>query len=103
MNISNNVSSISAHQTLLNSSAHNVANVNTDKYVPNDTKIVNKGNDTSVDTNVRKADDNGYSKSQTDLTKEFPDQIVAEKATGVNVTAIKTQDEMFGSLLDIKA
>jgi len=103
MNISANVSSINAHKTMLNSSGHNVANVNTDGFVPNSTTIVNKGSDSSVDANLRKSDDTGYSKSQTDLAKEFPDQIIAQDVTAVNVTAVKTQDEMFGSLLDIKA
>ena len=37
------------------------------------------------------------------LSKEMPNLIVAEKTNDVNVTAIKAQDEMLGSLLDIKA
>ncbi len=32
MNISNNISSIQAHQTMLNTTANNVANVNTDGF-----------------------------------------------------------------------
>jgi len=102
MNISNNVSSIQAQQTMLNTSANNVANVNTDKFVPNDTRITNSSKNSVNAYNV-KADDNGSQKSQTDLAKEIPDQIVAQDATGVNVAAIKTQDQMFGTLLDIKA
>ena len=38
-----------------------------------------------------------------DLAKDLVNQIVAQDATSVNVSAIKTADEMFGSLLDIKA
>ncbi|MCK4875888.1 MAG: hypothetical protein KAR81_07655 [Sulfurimonas sp.] len=57
----------------------------------------------SVTANNVKADDTGSLKSQTDLAKEIPDQIIAQDATAANVAAIKTQDEMFGSLLDIKA
>ena len=101
MNISNNLSSIVAHQTMLNSSANNIANVNTERYVPSDVNIVDNKN--SVDADVRKSDDSGYNKSQTDLSKEIPDQIVSQDATSVNTTAIKTKDEMLGSLLDIKA
>ena len=37
-----------------------------------------------------------------DLSKDIPNLMVAENINAVNVTAIKTQDEMFGSLLDIK-
>ena len=102
MNISNNVSSIQAHQGMLNTTANNVANVNTDKFVPSDTRITNSS-DASVTAYNVKADDTGSSRSQTDLAKEIPDQIIAQDAVGVNVAAIKTQDQMFGTLLDIKA
>ena len=98
MNISNNVASITANQTVLNSTANNIANVNTDKYVPKDTIVTN-----NLSTNTRLADNTGNKMSQTNLSKEIPDLIVEEKVNAVNVNAIKTQDEMFGSLLDIKA
>ncbi len=101
MNISNNIASIQAQQTLMNVSANNVANVNTDRFIPTDAKITNNAG--SVVATTRKMDDSGTLKSQTDLTKEIPDQIIAQNATALNVTAIKTQNEMFGSLLDIKA
>lgn len=101
MNISNNVSSIQSHQTMMNTTANNVANVNTGGFVPSDTRM--SSNEGSVSANTRKADDTGSKTSQTDLAKEIPDQIIAQDATAVNVTAIKAQDEMLGSLLDIKA
>jgi len=101
MNVYNNVSSIGAHQTMLNTSANNIANVNTDGFKPSDTRISENGNSVSA-YNV-KADDNGSLHSQTDLSKEMPDQIIAQNATAFNVAAIKTQDEIFGTLLDIKA
>ena len=101
MNISNNVSSIQAHQTMLNVNANNVANVNTDGFVPADTRISDDTN--SVSANVRLTDDNGSVKSQTDLAKEIPDQIIAQDAVAVNVAAIRTRDEMMGTLLDMKA
>jgi flagellar hook protein FlgE len=101
MNISNNVSSIGAHQTMLNTTANNIANVNTDGYVPKDTRITNDSN--SVHATTREADDNGSPKSQTDLTKEIPDEIIAQNATAANVNVIKAQDEIMGTLLDIKA
>jgi flagellar hook protein FlgE len=40
---------------------------------------------------------------KTDLAEEFPKQIIAQEATAMNVSAIKTQDQMLGSLLDIQA
>ncbi|MDF1874916.1 hypothetical protein JHD48_04130 [Sulfurimonas sp. SAG-AH-194-I05] len=101
MSISSNISSIQAQQTMLNTGANNIANVTTDGFVPKDTKISNTGN--SVTANTRKSDNNGLQRSQTDLAKELTDQIVAEDAVAVNVNTIKVQDEMLGSLLDIKA
>ena len=79
MNLSNNVTSIQAQQTALNSSAVNVANIN------------------------RTSSDGSSMPSETDLAKEMTNQIMAQSAKEVNVSAIKTADEMFGSLLDIKA
>ena len=101
MNISSNIASIQAHQTLLNNSAHNVANVNTDGFVPTQTTLHDTGN--SVTASSVKATDNGSARSQTDLAKELPDQMIAQDGVAVNVTAIRTQDEMLGTLLDIKA
>ena len=101
MNVSANISSISAHQTLMNTTANNIANVNSDGFIPSDTRISENAN--SVSANTRVSDDNGSLKSQTDLAKEIPDQIIAQDATAVNVAAIRTQDEMLGTLLDIKA
>ena len=72
MNISNNISSIQSHQSMMNTSATNVANMSSKN-------------------------------SNTDLAKEMTNQIVASGGTEVNASAIKTQDEMLGSLLDIKA
>lgn len=101
MQISNNISSLQANQTFLNTTANNVANVNTDGFIPKDTRVTNSGG--SPTANTRSADDSGSTKSQTDLTKEIPDTIVAGGIAEANVAAIKTEDEMFGTLLDIKA
>jgi len=101
MNISNNISSISAHQTMMNVNGNNIANANTDGYIAKDTKISERAN--SVEANVRMNDDNGLKRSQTDLAKELTEQIVVEDVTASNVVAIKTQDDMLGTLLDLKA
>lgn len=101
MNISTNVSSIQAHQTMLNTSANNVANVNSDGFVPTNTRIV--GGENSVKADNVKQSDSGLKRSQTDLAKEMVEQIISQDAVAVNVTAIKAQDDVLGSLLDIKA
>jgi len=41
--------------------------------------------------------------SQTDLAKEMTDQITFSNTTKADVTAIRTEDEMLGTLLDLKA
>jgi len=41
--------------------------------------------------------------SNTDLAKEITNQIIAKDGVSVNANAIKTQNEMMGSLLDLKA
>ena len=101
MNISSNISSIGSHQTMMNTSGVNIANANTDGYIPKDTRM--SSIEDSVTTNTRASDDNGSKMSQTDLVKELTNQIVVQDATVVNVSAIKAQDGMLGSLLDIKA
>ena len=101
MNISSNISSIQAHQTMMNSSANNVANVNTDGFVPTSTAM--SSSDSSVKADIRQSDNTRSTRSQTDLTREIPDQMIASDTLSVNATAIQTQDEMMGTLLDIKA
>ncbi len=101
MNISNNIASLQAHQTMLNTSANNVANANSDGFVPTQTRVT--GGENSVKAQNAQADNSGSKTSQTDLSKEMVTQVVVEDVTALNVTAIKTQDEMFGTLLDIKA
>lgn len=101
INFSSNVSSLIAHQNFNNASAHNVANVNTDGFVPTRTTL----NETAggVRADFQKADSNGSQLSQTDLAKEMTDQIVSQNGHGFQATAIRTKDEMLGSLLDMFA
>ena len=99
--ISSNVSSIQANQVFMNNNANNIANVNSDGFVPSDTQLSDTSNG-SVSAKTRLATDNGSPKSQTDLNKEIPDQVTISSSVEANVSAIKTQNEMFGSLLDIK-
>ncbi|MGD9970343.1 MAG: flagellar basal body rod C-terminal domain-containing protein [Sulfuricurvum sp.] len=99
--INSNVSSLVSQQTYLNNSAVNVANVNTDGYVPRETVINSSGNGT-VEAKTSLATNTGSTLSQTNLTKEITDQITVQKVSEANVTAIRTQDQMLGSLLDIR-
>jgi len=101
VNFSSNVSSMMAFQGFANANSSNIANVNTDGFVPTNTTFSNdKG---TVSANFQKANDNGSTISQTDLSKEITDQVTIENGFEVQATTIKTQDEMFGTLLDILA
>jgi flagellar hook protein FlgE len=100
MTLTNNVSSILAQQTLMDNSANNVANVNTDRFVP-DSGVAQGGAGGSVEANLRSGTDSGSTTSQTDLSKEMTDQMAVEKTVDANAAAIRTQDQMYGSLLDI--
>ena len=95
MNISSNVNSLMANQTYMNNNANNIANVNTQDYKATQTTI-------SSDENGSIQAQSSKSQSQTDLSKELTDQIIIENIQEANVSAIKTQDQMMGSLLDIK-
>ena len=99
--ISSNVNSLQANQTFMNNNAQNIANSNTDGFVPTKTAIHENGAN-GVSANSTKADDSGSTKSQTDLSKEISDQVFIGNVNDANIASIKTQDQMFGTLLDIK-
>ena len=101
LNFSANVSSLIAHQNFANANAHNIANVNTDGFIPTRTTLSESNG--GVQANFQLATDNGSNLSQTDLAKELTDQVIVQNGHEVQATAIRTQDEMVGSLLDILA
>jgi flagellar hook protein FlgE len=101
MNINNSTSSIYAHQQLLNSSAHNIANSNTANFERQDTRIVEGSNETVKA--VSKTIENSNPYSNTDLVKEMTDNILSYNVVGANAVSIQTQNEVSGTLLDIKA
>lgn len=99
VNFSANVSSLIAHQSFANTNANNIANVNTDGFVPTRTTLSDKSN--GVQASFYKIDGNGSSLSQTDLSREMTDQVIIQRGHEVQGSAIRTQDDMLGSLLDI--
>ena len=99
--ISSNISTLMSNQTYMNNNANNVANVNSDGYVPRNTTISETQNG-ATKANTSMATSNGSEKSQTNLSKELTDQVAIEKVAQSNLQAIRTQDEMLGSLLDIR-
>jgi len=81
MNISNNVASIGTQLYDFNRSADAVANMN--------------NNNSNMKSDAME--------SRVDLSREIPTQIAAQNGVEANASSIKSADEMFGSLLDIKA
>ncbi len=88
-----NANSISSMSNWMNSSANNVANLNTQDYNATRTTMSNSGN--AVVANSIKTG------NPTDLAIEVTDQIVIETSVDANAQAIKTHDKMIGSLLDL--
>ncbi|MBD3798322.1 hypothetical protein [Sulfuricurvum sp.] len=99
--ISSNVSSLVSNQTYMNNNAHNVANMNTDHFTPHNTTISEIQNG-ATKANTTIVSSNGSEKSQTNLSKELSDQVTIEGVAQLNTQTIRTQDEMMGSLLDIR-
>ena len=101
MSLSSSISGIQSHQSYMNVNAHNIANSNTDGFVPRRTVI---GEDAlkMPQAHSTEVSDNQSQHSQTDLAKELPDQVSIEAGVKANVTSIKTQEQMTGTLLDIK-
>jgi flagellar basal body rod protein FlgC len=90
-----NANAMTAMSNWMNNSANNVANVNTEKFNATQTTINNQNNTVVAQSS--------QTKSSTDLASEFTDQIALETAFEANTKPIQTQDEMLGSLLDMKA
>jgi len=86
-----NSTSMQSHQLLMDINSNNIANVNNDKFSAKDGRIGDKLEVSSVDTN-----------QPTDLTKEITNQIAIEDGFNAQAPVIKTEDEMMGTLLNIK-
>jgi flagellar hook protein FlgE len=89
MNI--NATSMQSHQILMDINANNIANVNTKDFNANEGRIGNKLEVSSTNTN-----------QPTDITKEITNQIVIQDGFEAQAPVIKTEDEMMGTLLNIK-
>ena len=85
-----NATSMQAHQTLMDITANNVANINTEDFKAKEGRIGNnlEVNDAPMENN---------------LAKNMVDELVISNGYKVQVPAIQTQDEMTKTLLDIKA
>ena len=90
------VSSINAHQAWLDNSAANVAGTNNQNPINRESTI------TSGSTNAPQTV-TSVSEKPVEIAKEMTDQIMIPQAAEANADAIRTQDEMTGTLLNLLA
>jgi flagellar hook protein FlgE len=89
---------INAYSTMLDNTASNVANVNTQNYQPVETimKDAKGGGVSASTTRAANAD-------QVDLSKEVVDLIIAENGIKANAKVIKTAQTIQKSVIDMLA
>jgi flagellar hook protein FlgE len=107
------LSGLGAYAKQIEVSANNVANVNTDGFKKSHVELVSvetggvfpvvRNDDSAGPTVLR---DRGYGPTQVelsnvDLGEEAVNQIIGQRGFEANLQAIKTADDMLGSLLDI--
>lgn len=89
-----NANSMMAHSNWMASNSNNVANVNTQSYNATSTTIQSP-TESSVQANFSQTNQG------TDLSREMTEQIPIQRGFEANAAAIKTQDQMIGSLIDL--
>ena len=115
-------SAMNALSTGMAAAAHNVANVNTAGFRPQDVTYATGPNDqgvqaqvlppstlplTPLDQSAANAADTflppeALNPSGTDISREFVDMISAQRAYEANAVTVRSWDESLGVLLDIK-
>jgi len=93
MNITNNVNSMLSHQELLNNSAHNIANSNTEGFNQIETQIVSNENTITTQTSIGE----GYS-----LTNNILSVNLAKQVFEMNAKIIETTQDIEKTILNIK-
>lgn len=91
------LSGMNAAQTWMNSSAHNVANMNTEGFKRQATKLTAVEPGQGVQASVQKTT------QPMSLEQEVVEQMQASTMYKANAKVISTQDKMMGSLLSMKA
>jgi len=107
------LSALSAFQKKTDVTANNIANVLTDGFKKSRVTMAEK-KPNGVDAVVDRVDTPGILKetirddtlvtvesSNVDLAEELPDLILTKSAYSANLTALKAENDMMGSLLDI--
>ncbi len=109
----NSLSALSAFQKRTDVTANNIANVLTDGFKKSRV-ILEEGQPSGVNAVIDRVETQGVPKetirddqvvtvesSNVDLAEELPEMIINKAAYGANLKALKAQEDMMGSLLDI--
>jgi len=108
--VNSSVSALHAADRMLEVSAHNVANANTDGFkssVASAQEDINGGVKVTISQNTRPGtvyntgDGKLAESSNTDYAREAVDQISARAMFAANVASLKTYGEMYKSIIDI--
>jgi flagellar hook protein FlgE len=98
-NINNaSLTALNAYSTLLNNTANNVANINTDNYKPLETTM--QDSRPSGVTAITSRNENG---DRVDLSQEAVNLITAETGFKANIDVLKTAQKMQKTVIDIIA
>jgi flagellar hook-associated protein FlgK len=101
-------SALMAYAKAMNTTAGNVANINTDGYMPKQTRFLeNKGGGVealTVDNSVRNRQDMYVSgRNSVNYVEEATEQIIYLRAFQANAGVVRTADETLGTLINITA
>lgn len=115
VNFNSSVSALQANSNLLALQANNIANVNTDGYKKL-RGLTQEQTPDGVSLTVDQVDTPGAIRldqtaegteqvetSNVDLNEEMPQMLVDQRSFEANLATIRTQDEMLGTLMDLKA
>lgn len=111
--LGSSMAALKAFGTKMEVTANNIANVNSEGFKKS-RALLKEGSNGNVQGDVDRIDTPGHSTitveggqitekelSNVDLSEEFSEMIVTEHGYGANLKAVKAQDEMLGSGLDI--
>jgi flagellar hook protein FlgE len=86
---------LSDAQQIINRSSYNIANINTENYIPVDSLTG------EIPNNNYSADSISFFASGVDIAKEQVSQIIGSASYKANLKGIETVDELAGEIIDI--
>lgn len=102
--LSNGLSGMRANQTALDVSSHNVANAETQGFIPQQAEFQEASNGgVTVSVSQQGFKMAAQETSGTDLTKEIVQSIQYQAGFDINAKMVKTADELLGTLINTKA